>query len=150
MEDGINYHSGDPSKVTLVLDAKNKDYIYVAGSFNDWKPDNDYAMTKDPNSDKFWIELSGLTSGQIETFQYWVAATAPVTGSPKLVKTADPYSTLVLSPYDDSYIPETSYPNIPDFPEGPEREVSVIQTGKTPYNWQVTNFQTRQRGSCYL
>ena len=40
---------------------KNKDYIYVAGSFNDWKPDNDYAMTKDPNSDKFWIELSGLT-----------------------------------------------------------------------------------------
>ena len=141
MEDGINYHSGDPSKVTLVLDAKNKDYIYVAGSFNDWKPDNDYAMTKDPNSDKFWIELSGLTSGQIETFQYWVAATAPVTGSPKLVKTADPYSTLVLSPYDDSYIPETSYPNIPDFPEGPEREVSVIQTGKTPYNWQVTNFQ---------
>jgi 1,4-alpha-glucan branching enzyme len=141
MEDGINYHSGDPSKVTLVLDAKNKDYIYVAGSFNDWKPNNDYAMTKDPNSDKFWIELSGLTSGQIETFQYWVAATAPVTGSPKLVKTADPYSTLVLSPYDDSYIPETSYSNIPDFPEGPEREVSVIQTGKTPYNWQVTNFQ---------
>ena len=141
MEDGINYHSGDPSKVTLVLDAKNKDYIYVAGSFNDWKPDNDYAMTKDPNSDKFWIELSGLTSGQIETFQYWVAATAPVTGSPKLIKTADPYSTLVLSPYDDSYIPETSYPNIPDFPEGQEREVSVIQTGKNPYNWEVTNFQ---------
>ena len=141
MEDGINYHSGDPTKVTLVLDAKNKDYIYVAGSFNDWKPDNNYAMTKDPNSDKFWIELSGLTSGQIETFQYWVAATTPVTGSPKLVKTADPYSTLVLSPYDDSYIPETSYPNIPDFPEGQEREVSVIQTGKTPYNRQVTNFQ---------
>ena len=48
---------------------------------------------------------------------------------------------MVLSPYDDSYIPETSYPNIPDFPEGQEREVSVIQTGKTPYNWQVTNFQ---------
>ena len=141
MEDGINYHSGDPTKVTLVLDAKNKDYIYVAGSFNDWKPDNNYVMTKDLNSDKFWIELSGLTSGQIETFQYWVAATAPVTGSPKLVKTADPYSTLLLSPYDDSYIPETSYPNIPDFPEGQEREVSLIQTSKTPYNWQVTNFQ---------
>lgn len=141
MEDGINYHSGDPSKVTLVLDAKNKDYIYVAGSFNDWKPGNDYAMTKDPNSDKFWIEISGLTSGQIETFQYWVAATNPATGSPKLVKTADPYSTLVLSPFDDSYIPVTSYPNIPSFPEEQEREVSVIQTGKTPYNWQVTNFQ---------
>jgi glycosidase len=47
----------------------------------------------------------------------------------------------VLSPYDDPWIPEESYPNLPTFPEGQEREVTVLQTAQTPYNWQVTDFQ---------
>jgi hypothetical protein len=34
--DGINYNTADASKATLVLDAPLKDFIYVAGSFNDW------------------------------------------------------------------------------------------------------------------
>jgi hypothetical protein len=33
--DGINYNTADASKATLVLDAPLKDFIYVAGSFND-------------------------------------------------------------------------------------------------------------------
>ena len=57
------------------------------------------------------------------------------------MKTADPYSTLVLSPFDDSYIPDASYPNMPVYPLGQDREVSVLQTGQNPYNWQVTDFQ---------
>ncbi len=67
-------------------------------------------------------------------------ATNPVSDSPSLVKTADPFSTLVLSPFDDPWIPATSYPNIPTYPAGQEREVTVLQTGQTAYNWQVTNF----------
>ena len=51
------------------------------------------------------------------------------------------YSTLVLSPFDDSYIPTASYPNMPVYPSGQDREVSVLQTGQTTYNWQVTDFQ---------
>ena len=31
-----------------------------------------YAMKKDPNSDLFWLELSGLIPEQIESYQYWV------------------------------------------------------------------------------
>ena len=63
-----------------------------------------------------------------------------IANSPALVKTADPYSPLVLSPFDDQYIPASTYPNIPAYPAGQEREVTVLQTGQTPYNWQVTNF----------
>ena len=37
--DGINYDSADPTKAILVLDAPGKDFIYVAGSFNNWQPD---------------------------------------------------------------------------------------------------------------
>ena len=138
-QDGITYLSN--TEAVLVLYATGKDFVYLAGSFNNWQPTSAYAMKKDPTrNNKFWITLTGLTPGQIETYQYWVADKTPLANSPALVKTADPYSTLVLSPFDDPYIPAASYPNMPTYPAGQEREVTVLQTGQTPYNWQVTNF----------
>ncbi|WP_029271742.1 alpha-amylase family glycosyl hydrolase [Flavobacterium sp. KJJ] len=138
--DGINYNASDAAKATLVLDAPLKDFVYVAGSFNNWNPTSAYAMKKDPVSGKFWLELTGLVSGVNNTYQYWVVDNTPLANSPSLVKTADPYSTLVLSPYDDSSIPSASYPNLPAYPAGQNFEVTVLKTGQTPYNWQVTNF----------
>lgn len=140
LQEGINYNLSDPTKATLVLDAPNKDFVYVAGSFNNWQPNISYAMKKDPATSKFWLELTGLIPGQNETYQYWVVDQTPIANSPSLVKTADPYSTLVLSPFDDPYISAASYPNMPTYPSGQEREVTVLKTGQTPYNWQVTNF----------
>jgi 1,4-alpha-glucan branching enzyme len=138
--DGINYNATDATKATLVLDAPLKDFVYVAGSFNNWQPTAVYAMKKDPASDKFWLELTGLVSGVNNTYQYWVFDATPLANSPSMVKTADPYSTLVLSPYDDPTIPAASYPNMPVYPTGQNFEVTVLKTGQTPYNWQVTNF----------
>lgn len=138
--DGINYNPADATKATLVLDAPLKDFVYVAGSFNNWQPTSAYAMKKDPVSGKFWLELTGLVSGANNTYQYWVVDATPLANSPSLVKTADPYSTLVLSPYDDPSIPASSYPNLPAYPAGQQFEVTVLKTGQTPYNWQVTNF----------
>ena len=142
LKEGINYNMSDVSKATLVLDAPGKDFIYVAGSFNNWQPDASYAMKKDLTTGKFWLELSGLTSLQQYTYQYWVVDQTPNTNSPKLVKTADPFSTLVLSPFDDPYIAATTYPNLPLYPVGQEREVTLLQTGQTPYVWSAatTNF----------
>jgi glycosidase len=137
--DGINYNS-DTSKATLVVDAPGKDFVYVAGSFNNYQPTANFAMKKDPVLGKFWLELTGLTPGTNYNYQYWVVNMTPIAGSPVLVKTADPYSTLVLSPFDDPYIPASNYPNIPTYPSGQEREVTVLKTGETPYNWQVINF----------
>jgi hypothetical protein len=138
--DGINYHA-DATKATLVLTAPGKDFVQVAGSFNNYTPTASDVMKRDPSSGKYWLEISGLTSGKIETYQYWVYDTSPIANSPSIVKTADPFSTLVLSPFDDPYISTTTYPNLPEYPAGQEREVTVLQTGKTPYNWTVTNFQ---------
>lgn len=140
--DGINYNTADATKATVVLDAPLKDFIYVAGSFNNWQPTSTYAMKKDPTSGKFWLELTSLVAGVNYSYQYWVGETTPLVNSPALVKTADPYSTLVLSPYDDPSIPSASYPNMPVYPAGQEREVTVLQTGQTPYAWSTatTNF----------
>jgi hypothetical protein len=144
LEDGINYNASDTSKATLVLTAPGKDYVYVAGSFNSWHPDATYAMKKDGTTGKYWLELTGLTPGTQYTYQYWVVDNTPTLNSPKLVKTGDPYSTLVLSSFDDPWIPAVSYPNMPAFPtaSGQDREVTVLQTGQTPYNWSAatTNF----------
>ncbi|MBC3757929.1 T9SS type A sorting domain-containing protein [Hyunsoonleella sp. SJ7] len=139
-EDGINYDDSDPTTATLVLNAPGKDFVYVAGSFNGWEPEISDAMKYDTTRNKFWLTLTGLTSQKIETYQYWVVDKTPIANSPEMVKTADPFSTLVLSPFDDPFIPASTYPGLPMYPTGQEREVTVLQTDKTPYNWQVTNF----------
>ena len=140
--DGINYSATNANTATLVLDAPFKDFVYVAGSFNSWQPNANYAMKKDPSSGKFWLELTGLTASLPYTYQYWVVDATPLTNSPAVVKTADPYSTLVLSPTEDTNIPAASYPNMPVYPVGQDKEVTVIQTGQVPYTWSLatTNF----------
>ena len=138
-QDGINYI--DDNTAVLVLYATAKDFVYLAGSFNNYQPTAAYSMKKDPTrNNKFWLELTGLTPGQIETYQYWVVDKTPIANSPTLVKSADPYSTLVLSPFDDGFISDSSYPDLPSYPAGQDREVTVLQTGQTPYDWQITDF----------
>lgn len=132
IEQGINYHE-NPAKVTLALYAPHKEFVHVIGSFNNWTISNDYLMKRDTsNPDLYWIEIEGLNSGEINTFQYRTSDG---------IKTADPYSTLVLSPWDDPWITPEMYPNLPEYPAGQEFEVSVIQTNQPEYNWQVTNFE---------
>ncbi len=145
LEDGINYNETDATKATLVLNAPFKDFVYVAGSFNNYLPDNSYAMKKDPVTNKFWLEITGLTPGEVYTYQYWVGdQTNLPANSPALVKTADPFSTLVLSPFDDPEIATLGvYPNLPAYPEGQEREVTVLQTGDNAhhsYTWSESTF----------
>ncbi|MFC4723278.1 alpha-amylase family glycosyl hydrolase [Geojedonia litorea] len=142
-EDGINYDPSDPTKATLLLYANGKDFVYVAGSFNNWQPTSAYAMKRDfSRNGRYWLTLTGLTPGQIETFQYWAVDKTPVANSQKLVKVADPFSTLILNPFDDPEIASSgSYPNVPAYPTGGGNfEVTVLQTNQTSYNWQVTNF----------
>ena len=134
MKQGISYDSADPTKVGLAIYAPSKAYVHVIGSFNNWAVSANYLMKRDTtNPDLYWLEITGLTPQQIYTFQYRTADG---------IKVADPYSTLVLSPYDDPYINQNAnvYPNLPAYPTGQNFEVSVIQTAKPAYNWNVTNF----------
>ena len=73
--------------------------------------------------------------------RYWVYDTNPAKNSPAIVKTADPYGTLLLSPFDDPYIPDSSFPNLPEYPNGQDREVTILQTDQAKYDWVITNFE---------
>jgi 1,4-alpha-glucan branching enzyme len=150
--DGINYNTSDPTKATLVLNVPFKSFVYVAGNFNNWQPTAAFAMKRDTaaGSTKYWLELTGLTPGQIYAYQYWVCDVVNLpANSPAIVKTADPFSTLVLSPFDDpEIITLGAFPGLPVYATiapGQEREVSVLQTGPNnlfSYNWSsaTTNF----------
>jgi 1,4-alpha-glucan branching enzyme len=129
--DGINYI--DDNSVTLSLYAEGKDFIYVIGDFNNWEIDPDYFMNRTPDGERYWITIEDLTSGEEYAFQYLVEGN---------LRIADPYTTKVLDPWNDSYIPESVYPNLKSYPSNKTQEVvSVLQTAKPEYEWQIENFE---------
>lgn len=127
---GINYDS--PSQITLKIHAPFKNYIYVIGDFNYWQPDPNYFMKRDPNGSDWWLTISNLTPGERYAFQYWVDGD---------LKVADPYSELVLDPWNDSWIDSLTYPNPHPYPTGKTTGIAtLIEMDKQPYNWQYPNF----------
>jgi hypothetical protein len=130
---GINYPS--VSEATLVLQAPGKKTVYVVGDFNDWKLLPEYQLKQD--GEFFWITLSDLEKGKEYAFQYVVDGTIYI---------ADPYADKVLDPWNDPYISPAVYPDLKPYPIGKaEGIVSVLQTGQTPYQWQVTEFRKPDR-----
>lgn len=134
MLDGINLNPGDDTRATLVLYAPLKQFVNVIGDFNNWqRDDTNYLLKKDSSKDRFWIELTGLTPQFNHKYQYLVDGA---------IRIADPYSTTILDETNDGLINSTTYPNLPAYPNGlTSHAVTLLRTGDTPYNWQVTNFQ---------
>ena len=130
VKDGINYISD--TKVTLVLFAPKKDFIYAVGDFNNWVSDSKSLMKRTADGNRYWIDIEGLTKGQEYAFQYVVNGTIVI---------GDPYSEKILDPNNDAGISGTVYPNIKTLPSGNKSIASVLQTGQTPYPWKITNFK---------
>lgn len=140
--DGINYNSTDNTKVTLVLFAPEKDFVHLIGDFNNWTIDDTFLMKKDSSKDRFWIELTGLTPQTNHMYQYFVDAS---------IKIADPYSPIVLTESNDKFINETTYPNLPAYPNGKtNHNVTLLRTGDAPFNWQTTNFKAPEKNDLVI
>ncbi|MFA9390782.1 MAG: alpha-amylase family glycosyl hydrolase [Prolixibacteraceae bacterium] len=129
LQAGINYHSDDATKVTLVLEAPGKDYVYVVGDFSVWKTLDQNQMKRTPDGEFFWLELDQLIPGKEYVFQYWIDGE---------IKVGDPYADQVADPWNDKYIPESVYPNIPEYTATDYGIATVLQTGQDAYNWSST------------
>ncbi|MGM0619528.1 MAG: alpha-amylase family glycosyl hydrolase [Bacteroidota bacterium] len=126
---GINYPTD--TSAALVLWAPLKEFVFVLGDFNNWKPQNSFQMNKD--GDYFWLEIPGLEKGKEYAFQYLIDGE---------IRIADPYAEKILDPWNDQDIEEETYPNLMPYPQGEtEGVVSVLQSGQEEYQWQVTDFQ---------
>jgi len=131
VRDGINYETGDTS-VTLVLFAPHKRNVFILGEFNNWTQSSTYQMTVTPDSNRYWLRVTGLVPGREYAYQYLVDGT---------LKVADYYTEKVLDPDNDWEITAETYPNLKAYPTGKTTgNVSVLQTAKPSYAWQVNNF----------
>ncbi|MEM8909559.1 MAG: alpha-amylase family glycosyl hydrolase, partial [Bacteroidota bacterium] len=127
---GINYTS--TSSVVLALYAPNKENIFVLGDFNNWTLATDFQMKQSLDGNTLWLEITDLTPGEKYAFQYLVDGT---------IRIADPYSTEVLDPSNDPFIPMVTYPDLPAYPAGATGIVSLMQPDAPQYDWQVNDFE---------
>ncbi|MDX1283989.1 MAG: alpha-amylase, partial [Draconibacterium sp.] len=135
---GINYPTDNSA--ALVLWAPLKEYVFVLGDFNDWKPSNEFLMKKD--GDYFWLDISNLEKGKEYIFQYWIDGE---------IKIADPYTEKIVDPRNDEYITDDVYPDLIAYPEGKTEGISsVLQPGQEEYNWHVTDFQVPDKNKIVI
>jgi len=124
----------DDQTETFLIYAPDKEYIYLAGDFNDWMPANNHQMNKD--GDYFWVTVDGLLPDKEYSYQYWIDGSLQI---------ADPYTNKILDPANDKYISSNIYPDLLAYPTGKTSEiVSVFSTKPQTFNWTVNNFQAPQ------
>ncbi|WP_162852483.1 alpha-amylase family glycosyl hydrolase [Dinghuibacter silviterrae] len=132
IQEGINYLPGDTS-VVLAFYAPLKHKVVVVGDFNNWTQNTAYQMNETPDSNYYWIQINGLTSGTEYAYQYVIDDS---------LQLADYNTEKVLDKSVDPTIPAATYPSLKTFPTAAKGTLaSVIQTGQTPYTWQVADFQ---------
>ncbi|MBN1598579.1 MAG: T9SS type A sorting domain-containing protein [Bacteroidales bacterium] len=130
VRDGINYI--DTSTVTLVLHAPYKDNVLVIGDFNNWELDNNYLMNRTADEERYWLTIQDLTKGEEYAFQYLIDGN---------LRIAEPYTEKVLDPNNDPGIPESTYPDLKEYPYGKTTGlVSVFKTNDANYEWTITDF----------
>ncbi len=141
--EGINYHT-DCDSITLVLRAPHNEDVYIIGDFNDWTYHQDYQMyradvqledEKAPTR-LFWRTIAVPDPTIKYGFQYLVDGR---------IKISDPYTEVVLDPWNDQYISTRLDPTLPKYPKGNKADglVSVLEgpKAKEVYEWEVTDFK---------
>lgn len=124
--DGINLSSS--TGVRLQLYAPNKSFVFVIGDFNNWQLDLSYLMNRTPDGNTYWLDIPNLSPGTEYRFQYYINMEG--------MRVADVYSDKILDGWNDGWIPETTYPNLIDYPAGLTSEpVSVFRTDPPAFNW---------------
>ncbi len=147
VRNGINYI--DDKTVTLVLNAPEKEYVYLIGDFNDWDISNvletemsqsiggqvtatTWMMNKTTSGNHFWLTIEDVTPKAEYRYQYLIDGE---------IRVADPYTEKVIDPWNDKYITEETYPSLIPYPDGKTNEpVSVFQSAQEKYVWEVTDF----------
>ncbi len=160
---GINYHSDDNSKATLVLHAPTytvykdgngnttgtnttaeKEVIYVIGDFNNWKIDEAYKLNRDRDG---WDGTSDADNDDDRGDYWWIELSDLVPGQEYVfqyitkdgLQIGDPYCHKVSDP-DDQYIEEIVYSGLIDYPQEAIDRASVLQTNQTLFNWSAPSF----------
>jgi len=116
----------------IALVAPGKKHVFLLCPANGFSVDLDYKMNKDVDGVTFWIELpkTSFVNGE-NVYQFLVDGEIII---------ADPYSDLVLDPWNDDGVPDRTL--YPAYPEAMTTGlVSAFRTTNDPYDWQVSDFE---------
>ena len=160
---GINYHTDNPTKATLVLHAPTytrykkgtgtisgtsnttpKSTVYVVGDFNNWTPSEAYKMKRDRDG---WNGTTDADGDDDRGDYWWIELTGLIPGQEYVfqylidgsIRVADPYTAKVSDP-DDWQIPASVYPNLISYRPQASDRASVLQTSQTQYQWTADPF----------
>lgn len=122
-------------RLRAVLQAPRKENVYLIGDFNDWQPSTAYQLRNSLNGELWWLELPAEVHLP-QRVQYLVDGT---------LRIADPYSTLVLDPWNDAAIPAATFNSIPAYPRTKTTGIVTWWEASKSYNWQATNYTRPQK-----
>ena len=147
LEYGINYLSDTSVGLVLYdvdLNGNCHDYCYVIGDFSGWERNDAYAMKRDDKAGCWWYVFEGLEKGKEYMFQYWLKK-----GNDKVI-THDPYTEIVYDGWNDKWIPASTYPGLPSFPEKTSGLVSAFQTARPEYVWEVPDYKVEDKNDLVI
>jgi 1,4-alpha-glucan branching enzyme len=130
-DDGVTFISDSVTRFTLYAPQKN--YVYLLGDFNNWQLRTEFLMNKSLDGSYYWLDVKGLTADQQYAYQYAIDAERRV---------ADPYSSLVLDPWNDKFISSGTFPNLHPYPDGQTTGIVSLFTAHptTSFDWKVNDF----------
>lgn len=97
------------TSVYFQLYAPGKSFVHLLGDVSSWEPRSEFQLKRSEDGNTWWIEIDGLDPGSLYRYQYLVDGS---------IRFGDPYSTLILDPFNDGAISEVTYPNKPAYPAG--------------------------------
>jgi len=131
-ENGLNYSASGFSYI-FRLYAPEKKHVFLLCPKNSYQVDEDYRLKRALDGSTFWIELpKTLFENGGNTYQYLVDGT---------IKLADPFSELILDPFNDGGVDASVMASLPDYPASmTDSYVTVFDLEKTEYDWQANDF----------
>ena len=107
LQDGLNILNGNDCYFQLY--APGKSFVHLNGDMTSWQLRSEFQMKKSLDGNTWWIEVPDLDLGSRYNYQYVVDGN---------IRIGDPYSTLILDPFNDGAITSETYPDMPQYPYG--------------------------------
>lgn len=139
--EGTTMVPDDHGSIIFCIAAPGKQSVSVVGSWTDYEVPQLMNYQDYQGQRYFWYILNSHPRVNWQQPQYYYFY---VDGQ---YKVGDPYARLVLDPWNDKYIPESVYPNLPPYPYDKVNDVTIAvlpayqNPGYNTYDWKVKDFK---------
>jgi len=129
---GLNYYTD--SSYVFQLTAPGKQNVFLLCPSTNFNVDINFKMTKSEDQNSYWIELpKSVFENNRNIYQYFVDGE---------IKIADPFSTVVLDPWNDDEVPADVMSTLPPYPTGfTTGIVTAFDLEKENFVWEDSGFE---------